>query len=124
MKICIVAASLFLATSVYATERSLSERALHNALSEADYVAGEKELRGIAEKEAQHDQATFALGILYFMQSINDLGHDLYTYGALSDKADQPFLRLPVPKNPKPEAINYEKLGKILDRMNDTLTKA
>ena len=42
----------------------------------------------------------------------------------MSEKATQPFLRLPVPKNEKPSAISYKALGRVLDAFAADLGRA
>jgi len=76
------------------------------------------------------DQARFALGAVQFLQAIEHLGHNLYRYGPRppygqpAGLAELPILRLPVPKNPHPEAITYEELRTTLEEFLGDLQAA
>ena len=59
--------------------------------------------------------ARFALGAIQFLQAIERLGQAFYRYGLNNGEQTAalsgfPFLRLPIPLNPSPEPIDYEKL--------------
>jgi len=82
----------------------------------------------------EHAQARFALGAVQFLRAIEHLGQGLHRYGLASDYETGaglgvlPFLRLPVPENPAPEAVTYEGLRALLatlvadlDRSRETL---
>ena len=66
------------------------------------------------------DNARFALGAAQFLQAVELLAQELHRYGLQSTYQDQygltglPFLRLPVPDNPKPEELTYEAIRKVL----------
>jgi hypothetical protein len=70
------------------------------------------------------DEARFGLGVIQFVRAVENLGRALYEYGAVSEKANQPFLRLPVPKNENPSAISYKELGRVLDAFAADLGRA
>jgi hypothetical protein len=66
----------------------------------------------------QDDQARFGLGGLQFIRAVERLGQSLYRFGLRSDRGQRmnvPFLRLPVPLNPKPEQLTYPAFRKILE---------
>jgi hypothetical protein len=70
------------------------------------------------------DEARFGLGVIQFVRAVENLGRALHEYGAVSEKATQPFLRLPVPKNDTPSAISYRALGRVLDAFAADLKRA
>ena len=70
------------------------------------------------------DEARFGLGVIRFLRAVENLGKALYEYGAVSEKATQPFLRLPVPKNDRPSTISYQALGRVLDAFAADLGRA
>lgn len=70
------------------------------------------------------DETRFGLGVIQFVRAVENLGQALYEYGTVSEKANQPFLRLPVPKNERPSAISYKALGRVLDAFASDLGRA
>lgn len=74
------------------------------------------------------DQARYGLGVLQFLQGIERLGQSLHRYGAVGPQSRLarmiPLVRLPVPPNPKPEAIGYDDLRQILQRLVTDLQTA
>jgi hypothetical protein len=106
-----------------ATAEPLAEKYLH-AGKLAD---GEKAILAELVQNPKDDQARFGLGALQFIRSVEHLGQSLYRYGLRSNRGREfniPFVRLPVPENPKPETINYGSARKILQDLVDDLTKA
>lgn len=96
--------------------------------------AGESAAAAAAAKarlgaNAEDDEARFALGAVQFLQAIENLGRAFYRYGLNNGEraaglAGLPFLRLPVPPNPDPEPIDYQKLRGVLSALVDDLGKA
>lgn len=76
------------------------------------------------------DQARFALGTVQFVQAVKNLAQSLYRYGlrssydATDSFFDLPFFRIPVPVNPKPESLSYEKIRDVLQQFVNDLSKA
>jgi hypothetical protein len=103
-----------------AAEPPLAERYLHSGLLER----GQSRLKSALADEPRNDQLRFGLGFVEFMQAIEFLGQSLYKYGAKAENTTVPFLRLPVPKNPKPETISYELLGQVFDDFLEKLARA
>src|SRR5689334_5711280 len=101
---------------------TLSARAAHLApstiekfLHDGTFAEGETALLLALEAEPADDDARFGLGVVQFLRAVENLGQSLYDYGAVSEQANEPFLRLPVPKNPRPSRISYRALGRVLD---------
>src|SRR5271157_5097759 len=88
----------------------LAEKFLH----EGKFAAGETASLLALEANPKDDEARFGLGVIQFLRAVENLGKALYEYGAVSEKATQPFLRLPVSENPEPSAISCKALGRVL----------
>jgi uncharacterized protein (TIGR03000 family) len=91
------------------------------------FAQGEAALMERLKASPKDDQTRFGLGILQFIRAIEHLGQSLYRYGLRSDRGQQlniPFLRLPVPTNPKPEACTYRALRQVFDDLIADLKKA
>ena len=70
------------------------------------------------------DETRFGLGVIQFARAVENLGKALHEYGAVSQKATKPFLRLPVPANANPSPISYKALGRVLDAFAADLGRA
>jgi hypothetical protein len=93
-------------------------------LHDGRFAEGETALLLALDAHPADDEARFGLGVIQFMRAVENLGQALYEYGAVSEKANQPFLRLPVPRNEKPSAISYKALGRVLDPFATDLNRA
>jgi hypothetical protein len=89
----------------------MAEKFLHDG----KFAEGETALLLALDANPRDDEVRFGLGAVQFLRAVDKLGQALYEYGAVSEKATQPFLRLPVPRNEKPSAISYKALGRVLD---------
>ena len=98
----------------------LAEKFLH----EGKFADGENASVLALDANPKDDEARFGLGAVQFVRAVENLGKALYEYGAVSERANQPFLRLPVPKNDKPSAISYRALGRVLDAFAADLGRA
>lgn len=87
---------------------------------------GETALTEHLQKHPGDDEARFGLGVLQVMQGVEHLVQSLHKHGLQpnSTLVQMPFLRLPVPKNPDPEPISYEKMRKIYQTLLADLTRA
>ena len=61
------------------------------------------------------NEARFALGATQFLIAVEHLSQSMYRYGLEPTRAstNMPFLRFPVPVNPKPEQLTYEKMREV-----------
>jgi hypothetical protein len=98
----------------------LAEKFLHDGM----FAEGETALLLALDSNPKNDEARFGLGVIQFLRAVENLGKALHEYGAVSEKATQPFLRLPVPKNENPSAISYKALGRVLDAFAADLGRA
>src|SRR5262245_7784808 len=110
------------ATPVFAADPPppLAEKFLHDG----KFADGETASLLALDADPKDDEARFGLGVIQFVRAVENLGKALYEYGAVSEKATQPFLRLPVPRNENPSAISYKALGRVLDAFAADLGRA
>jgi hypothetical protein len=99
---------------------SSAEKYLHKG----KFADGERALQLVLDANPKNDEARFGLGVIQFMRAVENLGKAMYEYGAVSEKATQPFLRLPVPRNENPSAISCRALGRVLDAFASDLGRA
>jgi len=99
---------------------SPAEKYLHSG----KLADGETALLLTLDTKPTDDEARFGLGVIRFVRAVENLGRALHEYGAVSEKSNTPFLRLPVPKNEKPSAISYKALGRVLDAFAADLDRA
>ena len=98
----------------------LAEKFLHDGR----FADGETASLLALDAAPADDEARFGLGVIQFARAVENLGRALHEYGAVSQKATQPFLRLPVPKNENPSRISYKALGRVLDSFAADLGRA
>ena len=98
----------------------LAEKFLHDG----KFAEGETASLLALDADAKDDEVRFGLGAIQFVRAVENLGKALYEYGAVSEKATQPFLRLPVPRNESPSAVSYRALGRVLDAFAVDLGRA
>lgn len=78
-------------------------------------TAGERELVALSARTPGDRDTTAALGMIRFVAAIEHFGQGLYRYGMQAPRARfVPFMVLPVPHNPNPEKITYEKFRALL----------
>jgi hypothetical protein len=96
-------------------------------LSDGRLQEGAQALEMWLETNAGDDQATFGLGMIQFVQTVERLAQDLQHYG-LRDLGRRlgfvPFLRLPVPENPNPQPLTYDASREIVVRLIQGFDKA
>jgi hypothetical protein len=94
-------------------------------LVSGQFADGEKAMLARLSRKPEDDKARFGLGTIQLMQAIEHLMQSLFRYG-LKDNAFSavfPILRLPVPVNPKPEVLSYDRLETILQTWITDLAK-
>ena len=94
-------------------------------LLEGQLDEGAAAMRRVIDNDPNDQEARFSLGMVQFFKAIEGLGQDQFRYGLLGGRARAiPFMRLPVPENPEPEQISYEKARAVLQRLIDRIKKA
>lgn len=108
-----------------ATAQTPAER-LDEYLSSGRIDAGTAELSAALEDD-ENPELRYALGVLEFVDAVENLGRAWYRHGLRSDRRFAgmlPFLRLPVPINDDPEPIDYARGRAILDAFRADLMEA
>jgi hypothetical protein len=93
-------------------------------LSSGKLAKGEQALERALAADPRDAELQFGLGLVRFARGVERLGQSLYEYGARSEDANVPFLRLPVPRNPRPNDIYYPTFRRILDDFRRDLAAA
>ncbi|MBD2177622.1 hypothetical protein H6F42_11930 [Pseudanabaena sp. FACHB-1998] len=93
-------------------------------LTSGRLAEGEKVLSEYLQTTPKDDKTRFGLGVIQFMRGTERLIQSLYRYGMVQNSfADNlPFLRLPVPLNPKPQVLTYDGLQQVFQTWLDDLT--
>lgn len=97
---------------------------LQHLVEAGNHAEAERDLQLLQDASPQDDRIRFALGVTQFLRAIEHLGQSLYEFGAVSENSSVPFLRLPVPQNPRPAAVSYRSIGRVLDVMLADLERA
>lgn len=113
---------LFMLSTCVAEDTIRAE--LEGYLTQGDTKAAEKMLTKRLKETPQDAQGQYGLGIVRVLQAVENLGDNLYRYGLQPESGRLPFVRLPVPENPNPEKITYEKWRKVLEQFVKDLDEA
>ncbi len=92
-------------------------------LTSGRLAEGEKALGDYLQNSPRDDKTRFGLGVIQFMHGTERLLQSLYHYGMIQNPLSDtiPFVRLPVPKNPKPQTLTYDGLQQIFQTWIDDL---
>ena len=84
---------------------------------------GEKAFSDYLQSSPKDDKSRFGLGVIQFVRGTERLMQSLYRYGMIQSPlgGSIPFVRLPIPKNPKPQILTYEALQQIFQAWIDDL---
>jgi hypothetical protein len=99
------------------------DEVLRNHAYAGTLTRGETELASLASQGGS--DARFALGAAEFMRAVERLGQAFYRHGLESPRSALiPILRLPVPTNPSPEPLSYDRFRSVLAQFADDLRRA
>jgi hypothetical protein len=94
------------------------------ALESGHLATGDKDMSARLAADPSDNQARFGLGMIRFAKAIENFGQLQYRYGLRAPPNTMfPFFRLPVPLNPVPEELTYEKQRETLQALLNDLTK-
>ena len=84
---------------------------------------GEKAFSDYLQSSPKDDKSRFGLGVIQFVRGTERLMQSLYRYGMIQSPlgGSIPFVRLPIPKNPKPQILTYEALQQVFQAWIDDL---
>ncbi len=106
------------------TQETIEAR-VNTYLAEAKIENGVETLTQELRSDPDNDNLRFAIGLLQFVDAVQNLGQSWYRYGLRAPSEFQlPFLRLPVPPNPNPEPIGNDDVKRIARQMIEDLMKA
>ncbi len=116
-------AALFVALSLLSASPAFAETPVTQAVGDR-MRAGElkilqQELQQRLDAQPADDQVRFALGATIFIRTVEGMAQDMYRYGLETPREVQrslPFFRFPVPPNPKPEQLDYEKMRDVFKK--------
>ena len=117
----LVAPSAFAQVQAQAqTSRTSFEDLLHQGkLAEAERVLGDA-----IKAKPDEDNARFALGVVQFLRAVEGRMQGFHRHGCRTDPGRIiSFSNLPIPKNPKPEPLDYKGARKMLQTWIDDLGK-
>lgn len=123
----IAAAVLFLLTAKAALPDVPVPQLMAERLSAGEAARLEQELSARLATSPTDDQLRFALGAVQFIVTVEGLSQDMYRYGLQAPRGVEtmvPFFRFPLPLNPKPEQLDYDKMRAVFQRALGGLEKA
>ncbi len=86
---------------------------------------GDAALSTLLAADPTNDDARFGLGVIRFVDAVENLSQGLYRYGLEApDTIALPIVRLPVPVNPNPEPVTYAAFRELLVGFVADLAKA
>lgn len=120
----IVAAAFSVAASAAQADPAAVAKTIET-LQSGHLSEGAAALGGMIAAGPANDDARFGLGMVRFVQAIEHLAQGLYRYGLQPPRSVvMPILRLPVPENPNPEPIDYDKFRELLLAFDNDLAAA
>ncbi|PSB34712.1 hypothetical protein C7B82_01970 [Stenomitos frigidus ULC18] len=125
MRVLLCVALLLLALWVPRTLAVETPPPIEPFLMTGKFAEGEAAMLARLKETPEDDQARFSLGVTQLMSGVERLTQSLYRYGLRHNSLTSvlPFLRLPIPENPKPQVIRYEDTRQILQTfLNDLAT--
>ena len=98
-------------------------------LKKGQLAEGEAALIARLKESPRDEEARASLGAVQFLRAVERLSQALYRYGYRNRAAgvkelDLPLLRLPVPRNLKPQPLSYLQAREILKEFVSDLEKA
>jgi hypothetical protein len=91
-------------------------------LETGQIAVGERAMAAQLSADPSNNEARFGLGLILFARAIERYGQSQYRYGLRAPHSmNIPLLRFPVPINPAPEELTYEKQRDALKAMLEDL---
>jgi hypothetical protein len=107
--------ALPLVTALPALADEAAQELAARHLAAGTLTDGDAALTAILAVDATNDDARFGLGVIRFVDAVENLSQGLYRYGlAAPESMMLPIVRLPVPSNPDPDPITYDAFRGLL----------
>jgi hypothetical protein len=117
-----IAMACLACADAHAGEDALSTRQI---LESGQMASGELAMAARVSADPANNEARFGLGVIRFARAIERYWQSQYRYGLRAPRTVSiPLLRFPVPINPAPEEISYEKQREALKTLLDDLGNA
>ncbi|MBA3315106.1 MAG: hypothetical protein M3552_02810 [Planctomycetota bacterium] len=124
MRLHAMCAAVLAASPALAADEPNVPPLVERFLVEGRLDEGEQALRERIAAQPGDSQAKYGLGIVHVLRAVENLAQNLHRYGLRSQSPKLPFVRLPVPQNPKPEPLDYLKWRAVLQQLIDDLETA
>ena len=118
----LAAAVLFLTTIISVRADVSVPQLMAERLKGGETSRLEQELGAQMAANPADDGLRFALGATQFIRTVEGLAQDMYRYGLQTPRGLEmmvPFFRFPLPVNPKPEQLDYDKMRAVFQRALD-----
>jgi hypothetical protein len=124
-KILLAASLVILIASTAADVQGGDGRtSLEPSLQQGKLADAERALAGDLKSKPEDDEARFALGVVQFLRAVEGRMQAFYRHGYRSEPGMIPFTNLPIPRNPKPESLDYKTARKLLQAWIEDLGRA
>ncbi|BBO30667.1 hypothetical protein [Lacipirellula parvula] len=119
----LIACGLMVASA--GVSRAIEVSSFEPLLRDGKWAEAEKQLAGAVAADAKDDNARFALGTVQALRAFEGLLQGLYRYGLDPEwTTNLPFVRLPIPPNPKPTPMTNADFRKLISDFSAGLAKA
>jgi hypothetical protein len=110
-----------LAATVARGEDRVGRSSFETLLQEGKLADAERAIADALRAEPEDDEARFALGVVQFLRAVEGRMQAFYRHGYRTDPGMMSFSNLPIPRNPKPEPLDYWTARKVLQAWIDDL---
>jgi hypothetical protein len=93
-------------------------------LTKGNLSEGREAMQKRIATDSNDAEALYATGVIDVLQAVENLAQNLHRYGLKPNSQALPFVRLPVPENPTPETLTYEKWRGVLEQFITDLEAA
>jgi hypothetical protein len=119
----LLAASLLttVATTLANAEDQAGRASFEPLLQQGKLADAERALGEALRAKPDDDEARFALGVVQFLRAVEGRMQAFYRHGYRSEPGMISFTNLPIPKNPRPEPLDYKTARSLLQSWIDDL---
>lgn len=125
MRALLVGCAIFSSLLTTSPTRAIEVGSFEPLLQAGKWSEAETQLAAAVAKDGKDDNARFALGVVQTLQAVEGLVQGLYKYGLDPEwQTSLPFIRLPIPHNPKPTPLTNADFRKLVSDFAAQLAKA